>query len=104
VDAYTTITCRQKIKYNKMAEEKIFADGFIFKKDGQTPDFVIGKISVKVEEATEFLKKHASNGWVNMDVKLSQGGKHYMELNTWKPKNDAGNVAISSDSADDMPF
>lgn len=90
-----------------MAEEKIFADGFIFKKDGQTPDFVIGKISVKVEEATEFLKKHASNGWVNMDVKLSQGGKHYMELNTWKPKNDAGNVAISStssDSADDMPF
>jgi len=27
-----------------MAEEKIFADGFIFKKDEQSPEFVIGKI------------------------------------------------------------
>ena len=93
-----------KIKYNKMAQDKIFADGFIFKKDEQTPEFVIGKISVKVEEATEFLKNNSNNGWVNLDVKLSQGGKYYMELNTWKPKNDAANVANSNEGADDMPF
>jgi hypothetical protein len=93
-----------KNKYNKMAEEKIFADGFIFKKDEQAPEFVIGKISVKVEEATEFLKKNSNNGWVNLDVKLSQGGKYYMELNTWKPKNDTSNVTNPNEGADDMPF
>ena len=87
-----------------MAEEKIFADGFIFKKDEQAPEFVIGKISVKVEEATEFLKKNSNNGWVNLDVKLSQGGKHYIELNTWKPKSTQNNVGNVAKEEVDLPF
>ena len=37
-----------------MAEEKIFADGFIFKKNPESPDFVIGGISVKVDDAISF--------------------------------------------------
>lgn len=94
-----------KIKYNKMAQDKIFADGFIFKKDEQTPEFVIGKISIKVEEATEFLKNHSNNGWVNLDVKLSQGGKHYMELNTWKPNTEKSNNAPAPAEVEpDLPF
>lgn len=74
-----------------MAEiEKVFADGLIFKnpRDG-APDFVKGSVSVKVAEFTEFIKKHDNNGWVNLDVKESKGGKMYMELNTWKPEGES---------------
>ena len=39
-------------------EEKIFADGFSFKKRENAPDFVVGRISVKVDDAISFLKKH----------------------------------------------
>jgi len=66
--------------------EKIFADGFVFKRNEKAPDFVVGNISVKVEEAVAFLKQHTKNGWVNLQVKNSQGGKYYIELDTFEPK------------------
>lgn len=69
-----------------MSQEKIFADGFIFKRNEKAPDFVVGGISIKVEDAVAFLKKHDKNGWVNLQVKNSQGGKYYMELDTFEPK------------------
>lgn len=69
-----------------MSQDKIFADGFVFKRNEKAPDFVVGNISVKVEEAVAFLKQHAKNGWVNLQVKNSQGGKYYMELDTFEPK------------------
>ena len=47
-----------------MADEKIFADGFVFKRNEHAPDFVVGRISIKVEEAIAFLKQHQKNGWV----------------------------------------
>ena len=66
--------------------EKIFADGFILKKPHEkAPDFVLGKISINVDEAIRFLLKHAENGWVNLDMKKNQQGKWYMQLNDWKP-------------------
>lgn len=67
--------------------EKIFADGFKFEKprDG-APEFVKGRLSIKVPEAIAFLEMHQSNaGWVNIDLKKSAGGKLYLELDTWKP-------------------
>ena len=39
-----------------MSQDKIFADGFLFKRRENAPEFVIGNISVKVEEAITFLK------------------------------------------------
>lgn len=73
-----------------MAEkkDKIFADGFRFEKPREgSPEFVKGRISVKVPEAIAFLEQHQNNGgWVNIDLKKSQGGKLYLELNTWTPK------------------
>ena len=69
-----------------MSQDKIFADGFVFKRNEKAPDFVVGNISVKVEEAVAFLKQHTKNGWVNLQVKNSQGGKYYMELDTFEPK------------------
>ena len=69
-----------------MNKEKIFADGFSFSKREDAPDFVIGKVAIKVADALTFIKEHDSKGWVNLDIKQSKGGKYYMELDTWQPK------------------
>jgi len=66
--------------------DPVFADGFIFKRPREgAPEFVKGALSLKVDEAIAFLQKHNSGGWVNLDLKNSQGGKLYLQLNDWKP-------------------
>jgi len=86
--------------------EKIFADGFVFKRNEKAPDFVVGNISVKVEEAVAFLKQHTKNGWVNLQVKNSQGGKYYIELDTFEPKSQAQAPAQQPEPVNDgsLPF
>jgi hypothetical protein len=69
-----------------MAEEKIFADGFIFKKKETAPDFVVGSLSLKVDEAVAFIKKHTKMGWINLDIKQGRSGNYYVELDTFEPK------------------
>ena len=92
-----------------MAEEKIFADGFSFKRNDNAPEFVVGRMSIKVEDAIVWMKSNAKNGWVNLDVKQSKGGKYYCELDTWeaKPKNEQPNhpepVAVQEEE-DELPF
>lgn len=70
-------------------QEKIFADGFIFKRNPKAPSFVIGRVSMKVEEAINFLKTHEKNGWVNVDIKEARSGNHYIELDTFVANNDS---------------
>jgi hypothetical protein len=70
-------------------EEKIFADGFVFKRNEKAPEFVIGRMSIKVEEAIAFLQSNESNGWVNLGVKQARSGNYYVELDTFKPSNDS---------------
>ena len=68
--------------------DPVFADGFIFKRPREgAPDFVKGALSIKVDEAIAFLQKHNNAGWVNLDLKNSQGGKLYLQLNDWKPRS-----------------
>ena len=71
-----------------MAEqkEKTFADGFLFKRREDAPDFVVGRVSVKVDEAITFLRQHQKNGWVNLDIKTARSGNYYIELDTFEPK------------------
>jgi hypothetical protein len=92
-----------------MAEEKIFADGFIFKKKETAPDFVVGALSLKVDEAVAFIKKHTKMGWVNLDIKQGRSGNYYVELDTFEPK---GKGAVPSpkpakaepEADDEVPF
>lgn len=70
-------------------KEKVFADGFIFKKREQSPDFVVGNIAVKVEDAVKFLKENEKNGWVNLNVMKAKTGKFYIELDTFVPDKKA---------------
>lgn len=84
-----------------MSEEKIFTDGLIFKLPRESaPDFVKGSLSVKVEEFKAWLDTHVDNGWVNIDLKVSQGGKAYAEKNNWKPEGGAP----QKPDGDDIPF
>jgi len=81
---------RQTKKLFTMAqEEKIFADGFLFKRNEKAPDFVVGRISIKVEEAIAFMKQHEKNGWVNLGVKTARSGNYYVDLDTFEAKNDS---------------
>ena len=69
-----------------MSEEKIFADGFSFKRQENAPEFVIGRVSIKVDDAIAFMRKHEKNGWVNLNAKYGRSGNPYMELDTYEPK------------------
>src|SRR3954454_11704061 len=68
--------------------EKIFAQGMMFKPPhANAPAFVLGGLSIKVDEFIAFLQAHNTNsGWINIDIKESKGGKWYCELNTYKPE------------------
>jgi 23S rRNA C2498 (ribose-2'-O)-methylase RlmM len=71
---------------NTMAQdEKIFADGFSFKRNEKAPDFVVGRMSIKEEEGIAFIKKHVKNGWVNFNIKIAKSGNYYVELDTYEP-------------------
>ena len=98
-----------------MAEEKIFADGFVFKRNENAPDFVVGRVSVKVDEAIAFLKQHESNGWVNLGVKTARSGNYYMDLDTFQAndsskkegavdKYEAKSKAVAKEEDSDLPF
>lgn len=69
-----------------MENDKKFADGFIFKRNERAPEFVVGGLSVRVDEAIEFLKQNQKNGWVNLNIKQGRSGKYYIELDTYEPK------------------
>lgn len=92
--------------------DKTFIDGLIFKAPRATaPSFVKGSLSVKVEAFAAFAAQHQKDGWLNIDLKESKGGKYYAELNTWeKGKKDNGGADAGQDSSeadpgvDDIPF
>jgi hypothetical protein len=83
--------------------DKIFADGFRFERPREgAPEFVKGKLSIKVPEAVAFLQLHQTNaGWVNLDLKKSKKGTLYLELNTFSPKKQDDEEKIAPE---DIPF
>jgi hypothetical protein len=100
-----------------MAQEKIFADGFSFKRQENAPDFVIGRLSLKVDEAIAFIKENEKKGWVNLNVKTAKSGSFYVELDTYEPKPRGEEQATAKPKAkaptptvmpqaeeDDLPF
>jgi hypothetical protein len=91
-----------------MEKERIFADGFVIKRRDNAPEFVIANISVKVDEAIAFLRKHEKNGWVNLNAKTGRSGNPYIELDTFDPKKKAepkAEPAAAEPEVDgDLPF
>ena len=66
-------------------DEKIFADGFSFKRNEKAPDFVVGRLSIKAEDGVAFIREHEKGGWVNLNIKTARSGNHYVELDTYEP-------------------
>lgn len=87
-------------------QETVFADGMIFTRKGENaPDFVLGGVSIKVEDFVKFLEKHKKeDGWVNLDMlkPKDKDKRPYFKLNTWEPpKKEDGDPEIGKE---DIPF
>lgn len=89
-----------------MTDEKIFADGFSFKRNENAPDFVVGRLSIKVDEAIAFVKKYEKRGWVNLNVKTARSGNIYVELDTYEPKGEQPESKSKAKQKEDsnLPF
>ena len=96
---------------NQNTKDPVWADGFKFRNPHpNAPDFVKGNISVKVDDAITFLKNNHKNGWVNIQVKVSQAGNPFMILDEWTPNGNNNNSKITTEKAAapteevDLPF
>lgn len=85
-------------------KEKVFADGIIFKRNDNAPQWVIGKLSFKVEEAIEFLQVNSKKGWVNLNINQSQNGKYYIEVDTWEATGSQSKDVPAVKDSTDLPF
>ena len=93
-------------------DDKIFGEGIFFKQKDNAPSFVMGAVSIKVDEFILFLKDNVKKGWVNLDLKESKGGKHYFQLDTWEPKPQGEKTAeapkpkakVAKADTDEIPF
>lgn len=89
-------------------KEKVFAKGFYFKRNEKAPDFVVGNLSLKVEDAGPFVKEHAKNGYLNLQIMKSRDGGFYVELDSWEPKKQSGDTSATSSrqdgDKDELPF
>jgi hypothetical protein len=75
-----------------MSQEKVFAQGFLFKRKETAPEFVIGQLSIKSDEAMQFIEEHTSeSGWINLNIMTARTGNYYIELDTFVPSKQ-GNV------------
>ncbi len=64
---------------------KEFPKGIYIKKPHEkAPDFVLGKLSIKVADAISYLKTKQGE-WLNLDMKQSKDGKWYLEVDNWIP-------------------
>lgn len=67
-------------------DEKIFANGFSFKRNEKAPDFVVGRLSILVEDAIFFMREHEKKRYVNLNIKIARAGNYYIELDTYEPR------------------
>lgn len=82
--------------------EKVFAEGFMFKMNPNSPEWVVGSLSLKADEAIAFIQKNTEKGWVNLKVNVGKSGKPYVELDTWKP--DAKKEVVEEFNSEALPF
>jgi len=93
--------------------DKVFTDGMIIKWLGpndpnrrqNAPDFVLGSISFKCADFYKCMKENNNDGWMNVDIKRSQGGKLYAEVDTWKKEQQQPQqqAPVAKDNSFDPP-
>ena len=89
-------------------DEKVFPRGlFVSAPRSSAPDFVKGRISIRVEDFISFLAERADQEWLRIDIKEGfkedeEGNKKwYSQVDTWqKPEAHKS----SSGGSDGLPF
>ena len=84
--------------------EKVFAEGFMFKMKPNSPEWVVGQLSLKADEAIAFIQKNTDKGWVNLNVNIGKSGKPYVELDLWKPTQAAATSPDPEFNSEGLPF
>ncbi|MEN8252615.1 MAG: hypothetical protein ABFQ53_03480 [Patescibacteria group bacterium] len=80
-----------------------FVDGLMVKKPHQNaPDFVKANLSIKREELITWLQGQ-SGEWINLDVKESQKGSWYAQVNDWQPQQGGGGQEQSQPQGNEQP-
>jgi hypothetical protein len=83
-------------------------------KHENAPDFVIGKLSINVQQFREWIKgwiqDNPGEDWINIDMKVGKSGKAYAALDTWKPEQkdsppaQAQTAPANEGFRDEIPF
>ena len=83
-----------------MENNKVLVQGMYAKRNEKAPDFVICGLSIKVSEFAKFVKEHAKDDFLNIDILRSKEGKPYAVKNTFEPKKQE-QAQVKDDN---MPF
>jgi len=75
-----------------MNDDKFVPGFFVKPPHERAPDFVKARISMKRVEMIEWLQGQTDE-WINLDAKVSKGGKWYAQVNEWKPEQTNGDWA-----------
>lgn len=68
--------------------DKVFAKGIYFFSNPQQPEWVVGTLSINVEDAVQFLQENKNaEGKIKLGIKKSQSGKFYLDLDTFQSPN-----------------
>ena len=77
------------------------------KRDGQ-PDWVIGKLSINVEQFRSWMKAYLEANpkeeWINIDMAMSKNNKGYAKLDTWEPEKKPEPTVPDLEADSDIPF
>ena len=77
-------------------------------KHANAPDFVMCKVSINIKQFGEWMREHIKENpgeeWINLDFKVSKGGKGYAQVDTWKPNKTAEQPKADEFHDDDLPF
>ena len=91
-----------------MDDSELVAGLYPKKPHGNAPDFVIGKLSINVEQFRDWMKSHLSANqgaeWINIDMKLSKADKGYAVVDTWKPDAAPAPKPVPMAAPEDIPF
>jgi len=91
-----------------MSNDNKFIGGLIVKAPNEkAPEYVKAKLSIKREELIAWLQGQ-SGEWINADIKDSQQGKWYCQIDEWKPQGERYERGIRQsapvDDGAEIPF
>jgi len=86
-----------------MSEKEFVSGLFVKAPHEKAPDFVKFGISIKRVELMEWLAGRGDE-WINLQVKTSQSGKMYAEVDNWKPQAQIDGVKAAINAAPDDGF